>query len=138
VQGGTYVFRNAGASSFWAMPMIWNESQNNSAMYMPALLANDASMIHVDRKVPPSAIAMDEKDPSSHVVQLGELKTIAPKSGIRYVSAMSSTEMSIARGYVRPGLLTSPPKTDMPTAPLKFQKSVLIKLDQSIYKSKHK
>ncbi|GMF14346.1 unnamed protein product [Phytophthora lilii] len=123
----TYASRNFGARSFCAIPIIWNESQNNSAIYMPELLANDASIIHVERKVPPKSDAMLEKDPSSHVVQFGELNTIAPKRGIRYVRAISRTEISIARGYVRPGFTTSPPNTDMLTAPLKFQKSVLIK-----------
>ncbi|GMF33134.1 unnamed protein product [Phytophthora fragariaefolia] len=102
-------------------------------MYMPALLPKDANMTHVDRKSPPKSDAMLENDPSSHVVQCGELNTVAPNSGVMYVRATRRTEINIARGYVRPGLTTSPPNTDMPTAPVKFQKSVLIKVDQSIY-----
>ncbi|GMF17970.1 unnamed protein product [Phytophthora fragariaefolia] len=99
---------------------------------MPALLQNVASTTQFERKLPPRSSAILENDPSSHVVQCGELNTVAPNRGTRYVSATSTTDIISARGYVRPGLATSPPKTDMPTAPLKFQKRVLIRSDQSI------
>ncbi|GMF20744.1 unnamed protein product [Phytophthora lilii] len=79
----THALRNAGARPHSAMPKIWNESQNSSAIYMPALLQKVASTIQFERKLPPMSSAILENDPSSQVVQCGELKTVAPKSGAK-------------------------------------------------------